>query len=77
MPSRTTTGTEAAVTRDLTPMERWQIETSRQSSWDSIGSVAMRTGEEETMQTTGGTDVVGTDDCSWWPCEFVGGSGEA
>jgi hypothetical protein len=53
------------------------METSRQGSWDNVERVAMSSGEKEIRQTTNGMAGVGTDDGSWWPCEFVGEGREA
>ena len=58
-------------------MERWQMETSRQSLWDNVGQVAWGSGVEENTEVAGEMECVGTDDSSWWPCEFVRGPGKA
>lgn len=55
-------------------MERWAMETSMQSPWNSVGSVS--TGNERVYgQTEDVTDGVGTDDGYWWPCKVAEGSG--
>jgi hypothetical protein len=66
------------VARELTPMERWQIETSRQGAWDNIARVASGSGTGANREATGGgSNDVGTDDGSWWPHGSVRGRGEA
>jgi hypothetical protein len=77
IPARAVAGTDTAAGRDLTPLERWQTETSRQSSWNNIGSVATVYAKQDNKQNTSGMNVDGTDNGSWWPCYSGAGHREA
>ena len=50
---------------NLTPMERWQAETSRDGPYDNVSRVAM--GSEVGVTRNVRVDGTDTDAGTWWP----------
>jgi hypothetical protein len=64
------TATFGSSNSDLTPMERWRMETQQQSSWDNLAAITA-SGQrrpldfgERPMDGSQGGD---TDNGTWWP----------